>query len=242
MKAEERHHLKQNEFAISVARLAAGAQANRARVVQIVAAVVVIAGIGFAITLWQNKKRDAAGGDFAKAMSIAQSQIAPAPTVPGASQAAGTFPTVQARQEAALKAFQQVASTYPSTAEGMSASYQAAGVLASLDRLAEAEKAYQDVISRAGTSIYAAMARMGLAETLVGEKQFDRAIKEYTDLSAQRDGVVPVDSVLLQLARAYQKAGKATEARATFKRVVDEFPDSNHVTEARQQVTLLGGA
>jgi TolA-binding protein len=86
------------------------------------------------------------------------------------------------------------------------------------------------------------MARMGLAETLVEEKQFDRAIKEYTDLSAQRDGIVPVDSVLPQLARAYVKAGKTTEARATFKRVVDEFPDSNHVTEARQQVTLLGGA
>ena len=80
MKAEERHHLKQNEFATSVARLATAAQANRHRVIQVVAAVVVIAGLGFAITLWQNKKRDAAGADFAKAMSVAQSQIAPAPT------------------------------------------------------------------------------------------------------------------------------------------------------------------
>jgi outer membrane protein assembly factor BamD (BamD/ComL family) len=46
--------------------------------------------------------------------------------------------------------------------------------------------------------------------------------------------------VLVQLARTYVKAGKATEARATFKRVVDEFPNSNYVSEARQQMALLG--
>src|SRR6185295_11282905 len=119
MKAEERHHLKQNEFAISVARLATSAKANRDRVMLITVAVVLIAAIGGGIMLWQNKKRDAAGADFAKAMAISDAQIAPAPTVPGATQAAGTYPTIQARQEAALKAFQQVASTYHSTNEGL---------------------------------------------------------------------------------------------------------------------------
>ena len=59
--------------------------------------------------------------------------------------------------------------------------------------------------------------------------------------AAQRDGVVPVDSVLMELARAYVKAGKPTEARAAFKRVVDEFPESTHVTEARTQMTSLSG-
>jgi predicted negative regulator of RcsB-dependent stress response len=241
MKAQERHHLKQNEFAESVARIAALANANRDRLILVVAAVVLIGGIGGAFLMWQNRTRDLAGAEFAKAMTVAQAQIAPPPTVPGATQAPGTFPTVRARQEAALTAFQRVASTYPSSDDGIAAAYQAAATLVSLDRLPEAEKAYQDVTGRAGSSIYGAMARMGFAETLVAEKQFDRAIKEYTDLSAQRDGAVPVDSVLMQLARAYVKAGKTTEARAAFKRVVDEFPDSNYVADARLQVTTLSG-
>jgi len=241
MKAEERHHLKQNDFATSVVRIAGAAREHRDRLLLIAVVVVLVVGIGGALLLWQRKKQDTAGADFAKAMAVVQAQIAPAPTVPGATQAAGTFPTMQARQEAALKALRQVASAYPSNDEGVSAAYQAAGTLVSLDRLSEAEKAYQDVISRAGNSIYGPMARMGLAETLVAEKQFDRAIKEYTDLSAQRDGVVPVDSVLMQLARAYLKAGKTTEARAAFKRVVDEFPESSHVAEARLQMTSLSG-
>jgi TolA-binding protein len=133
-----------------------------------------------------------------------------------------------------------VATAYPSTPDGLAAAYEAAGIMFGLGRLGEAEKAYQDVIARAGSSIYGPAARMGLAETLAGEGQYDRAIKEYADLAAQRDGVLPVDGVLVQLARTYVKAGKATEARATFKRVVDEFPNSNYVSEARQQMALLG--
>ena len=45
----------------------------------------------------------------------------------------------------------------------------------------------------------------------------------------------------MQLARAYVKAGKPTEARAAFKRIVDEFPESNYVAEARLQITSLSG-
>jgi len=240
MKAEERHHLKENEFANSVARVAAVAQANRSRVVAIVIAAVVIVAVGAAFMTWNNRKRDQIGAEFAKAMAVAQSQIAPPSSIPGAVQATGTFPTLQAKQEATLKAFQQVAAAYPNADEGIAAAYQAANTLLAMERLPEAEKAYQDVISRAGSRIYGTMAKMGLAETLVAQKQFDRAIKEYTDLSAVRDGGIPVDAVLMQLARTYAKAGKPTEARAAFKRVVDEFPESGYATEARTQMTSLG--
>ena len=152
MKAQERHHLKQNEFAESVARIAVAAKANRDRVILIGVTVVVIAGIAGAFLMWQNKKRALSGADFARAMAVSQSPIAPAPSVPGATQAPGTFPTERARQEAALKAFQQVAASYPSSDDGVAAAYQAAATLVSLDRLEEGEKAYQDLITRSGST------------------------------------------------------------------------------------------
>ena len=240
MKAQERHQLKQNDFAATVARVTATMreQGNRVAMVFVIAVLAIGAGTGY--FFWRKHTRDQAGALFAAAMAVAESQIAPAPTVPGKQQAPGTFATPEARQQAALQAFQQVANAYPSTPDGVAAAYQAAGALFALGRLAEAEKAYQDVIARGGSSIYGAAARMGLAETLAGEAQYDRAIKEYADLAAQRDGMLPVDGVLVQLARTYVKAGKTTEARATFKRVVDEFPNSNYVAEARQQMALLG--
>ncbi len=239
MKAQERHHLKENEFVATVARVSATVRDNRDRVILGIAAIVLIVGVGAGYFFWNKHREDQAGAMFALAMAAYESQIAPPPTVPGAKQAAGTYPTIRARQEAALQAFQQVADAYPSTANGKAALYQVAGTLVALGRLAEAEKTYHDVVSRAGSSIYGPAARMGLAETLVAEGQYDRAIKEYTDLAGQRDGMLPIDGVLMQLARTYVKAGKTTDARAAFKRVVDEFPQSPYVTDARLQITLL---
>jgi TolA-binding protein len=242
MRTKERHHLKQNDFANSVARLVTTAQEQRQRAMTIGIALVVIVAIVGGYLWFAKHKRDEAGAALASATAVADSQIAPAPTVPGTKQAAGTYPTVKARQEASLQAFQAVATNYGRTPEGVAALYQSAGVLVSLGRLPEAEKAYQDVIAKApSNSLYATMARLGLAETLAAEKQYDRAIKEYTDLSGQRDSLVPIDGVLMQLARTYVKAGKPQDARAAFKRVVDEFPDSNYVSEARQEITAISG-
>ncbi len=84
------------------------------------------------------------------------------------------------------------------------------------------------------------MARLGRAESLRYQGKYDDAIKALTDLAAERDGMLPVDGVLMQLAQTCLKAGKTQEARAAFKRVVDEFPDSNYVAEARQQLTNIG--
>jgi TolA-binding protein len=240
MKAQQRHHLKQNEFAETVARVTTGVVENRDRIViGTIAAVVVIALAG-GLFYWSRHRNDQASAMYGVAVTIQEAPIVPPPTVPGAKQAPGTYPTIKARQDAALQAFQQTSAAYPNAPDGLAAAYQAAGLLVGLGRLPEAEKAYADVIARAGSSPYGPFARMGLAETLVAEGQYDRAVKEYSDLSAQRDGPLPVDGVLMQLARTYVKAGKTSEARAAFKRVVDEFPESAFVSEARQQITQLG--
>jgi len=242
MKTRERHHLKQNDFANSVAQLIATAKERRDRAILIGIIAVVIVAIAGGYSFFTKRKRDEAGAAYAAAMAAADAQIVPAPTVPGMKQSPGTYPTLKARQEAALQAFQSVASSFGSTPEGLASKYESAGILVSLNRLAEAEKVYQDTIAAApANSLYATMARMGLAETLAAEKQYDRAIKEYTDLSGQRDSLIPVDGVLMQLARTYVKAGKPKDARAAFKRVVDEFPDSTYASDARQEMTSISG-
>src|SRR5262245_25975528 len=139
MKTRERHHLKQNEFAATVGRLTVAAREQRDKLVLIAIVVLVVVAIAGGYTYFTKHKRDEAGAAFAAAMAVNEAQIAPAPTVPGAKQPAGTFATIKARQEASLQAFQQVASTYGSTPEGLAASYQIASLFVSLDRLADAE-------------------------------------------------------------------------------------------------------
>ena len=238
MKAQERRHLKTNEFASTTIQVVETLRENRDRVVMWSVAVAAIIAIGGGYWYWQKHTNDEASSLLAVGMSIAQAPIVPPPTLPGATQTAGTYPTDQARQEAALQTFQQVATQYPSTSAGRDGAISD-GRGADGARPAAGGRAGVQAPSptRPGRLSTARWLALGRAESLRYQGKYDDAIKALTDLAAERDGMLPVDGVLMQLARTCLKAGKTQEARAAFKRVVDEFPDSNYVAEARQQLT-----
>lgn len=238
MKAKERHQLKENEFARTTQQVIESVGAHRQSVLLAVVAVVVAVVVGGGYLWWRGTQANSAGAMLGVAMATANASIAPPSTLPGAAQAQGTFPTAKARAEAALKQFQDVAAAYPGTDAGITASYEAAGQLVLLGRAAEAATLYQQVIAT-GHALYAPMARLGLAQASLAAGKIDDAVKLYTDLSGERDGALPVDGVLMQLADAYLKAGKTADAKASFKRVVDEFADSPYAPEARQKLASL---
>jgi hypothetical protein len=238
MKSTERHHLKQNEFALTARRTVDALNDNRKPILLALVAIVVVGGgvLGY-LTLRASRVNEA-GARLGEAMAIAQSQIAPPSTLPGAQQAPGTYPTETARSEAALKAYQAIIADYPTGSVGVTAKYEAAGELLDLGRAAEAEAYFNDVIA-SGEELYAPMARLGLAQAKMAAGAHDDAIRLLTDLAADREGALPIDGVLMQLAQAYSKAGKTQDARAAYQRVVDEFTDSVYAFEARQRLAAL---
>lgn len=240
MRAHERQHLKRNEFAIRVARITEILATYRDRVIlgAVIVAVLVVAGAAY--SWWRGNTAEKAGAMLGVAMTIYEAPIVPAPTVPGATQQVGTYPSQVARDEAALTAFQQIIDAYPSTTAGIAARYHHAASLMALGRFADAERGFQAASDAAGSTVFGPMAKMGLAEVFVASGQFDKGVQIFEALAADRDGMLPVDGVLMQLARAYEKAGKAAEARTAYKRVVDEFPDSLYVPQARTELVKLG--
>ena len=240
MKAQERHRLKENAFASNTVRVIESLTEHRDRWIAGGLAVVGVIIAAGAYSMWSKHRSEEGGATLGVALAIEQAQIAPASTIPGASQAPGTYPTEQARSEAALKAFQQVAATYGSSNAGITAQYHIGVAQMALGHFTDAQQAFEKTTTIAGNSVYGPMGRMGAAEAMFAAGKFDDAIKAFTALSAERDGVLPIDGVLMQLARTCAKAGKTQEAKATFKRVVDEFPESPYATDARTQLTLLG--
>jgi len=240
MKAKERHHLKENDFATNLRRATDAVEGNRRPIVAGLGMLVLVVVIGGAYFYSRRHTANAAGEMLGTAMAIEQSPIAPPSTLPGAKQQPGTYPTEQAKNDALLASYQQVATSYPSTPSGLAASYHAASTLLAMGRYDEAVAAFRAVTTKAGeTSFYGTLAQLGAAEALEGAGKHDDAIKGLTDLAALRDGALPVDGVLMELARACLKAGKVQDARAAFKRVVDEFPSSAYVDDARQQIAAL---
>jgi TolA-binding protein len=241
MKRVERHKLKENDFARTVAQAREALDTRRSEfgVMALVAAIVVALAVGY--FWWRSSRNAAADTMLASAVAIYDSPVvpvpAPAPGSPPPVPQPGTYPTQEAKLQAALPKFVEAADTYPSTAQGVAARYHAAGILAGLGRFAEAEQRYQEVVARAGqNSIYGRTARLGLADTLVAQGKYDNAINVYTELSRDTNSQIPVDGVLIQLGRAYARAGRKDEAVRAYNRIVSEFPQSVYVADARREL------
>lgn len=238
MKSVERHRLKENEFARTVAHARDVAAARQRDIVTIAAVTIVtLAAVG-GYWLWRHSRDAKANTALAAALATYEAPVvppvAPAPGSPAPLPQPGTFQTEQAKLEAALPKFLEAADKYPNSSAGIAARYHAAGVLASLGRYAEAEQRFKEVADKAGNTIYGRTAKLGVADAQLAQGKFDSAIVIYTELSRDTQSQLPVDGVLMQLGRAYVRAGKKEDAIRAFTRIVEEFPQSLYVSDARR--------
>jgi TolA-binding protein len=235
MKSTERHKLKENEFARTVTHAREVVEARKRDIGLIATVVAVLIAVVAGYLWWQQRRNATASEGLAAAMAIHEAPVvpipAPAPGSPAPVQQPGTYPTEKAKLEAADR--------YPSTGPGIAARYQAASILATLGRYPEAEQRYQEVVDKAGNSIYRRTARLGLADVQVAQGNYDSAINIYTEMSREPNSQIPIDSVLMQLGRAYARAGRKEEAAGAFNRIVNEFPESSYVADARRELDLV---
>jgi TolA-binding protein len=244
MKSTDRHKLKENEFAQTVARTRDMVN-ERPREVATIAIGVLVAALaigGFAA--WK-ASRDARGTTLlATALAVAEAPVVtpppPAPGSPPPVQPPGSFRTERERLEAAVPLLQKAADAYPDSDAGITARYRLAASLAELGRYAEAEQRYQEVAQKAGgKSIYRYTARLGVGEAQLAQGKGDAAVTTFKDLASDTNSTLPTDSVLMQLGRAAQTMGKTDDATRAYTRVVDEFPQSLYVSEAKEKIAGL---
>ena len=117
-----------------------------------------------------------------------------------------------------------------------------AGALATLGRNQEAITEYDEVLKRSGaTSLYGRMARLGKADTQAHSGQLDAAIVTWKEMTSGNNDDLPVDAILIELARAYVQKGNTEEAKKTFTQIVDQHPNSPYLAEARTELENLKG-
>ena len=242
MKRTERHHLKENELAVSIRRAQTTAQRYRTQITWVTIAVLVLVAGGVGYGVWRARVNAQSREQLAAALAVAQAPVAPPPaTTTGSTPppVPGTFSTERAKLEAALPKFLEVANRFPSTPAGIAARYHEASILVALGKPAEAIQRYREVQQRDPRGLYGRMARLGEADAHMIAREYDRAVAIYKELADRNDGSLPLDGILMQLGRGYAAAGKQTEARQTFTRVLDQFPDSPYLTEAKRELERL---
>ena len=246
MKTSERHHLKDNELALAVGSAQTWYAQNQTTVLATLVAIVVVGGGILGYSTWKSSVDAKASGLLAEAMVVEESRVQPPappagttndPTNPGG-QLPGTFPTQQAKLDAQLPKFMAAADAYPNSQPGQIARLHAAETLAQMGRRDEAIKQY-DQLTASSNQMIARAARLGKTSDQIQAGQFDAAIATLKELSEQKDGALPNEAVLMELARAYKLAGKADDARKTFNQVVEQHADSPFATEAKAELAKI---
>ena len=87
--------------------------------------------------------------------------------------------------------------------------------------------------------IYHYTARLGVGESQLAEGKSADAAATFQALATDSNSQLPVDGVLMQFGRASVVAGKKDDATRAFTRVVDEFPQSLYVTEAKEKLAEI---
>jgi hypothetical protein len=244
MKSTERHKLKQNEFERTVAQardVVAQKQREITMAIVAVVAVLVLAGAYFG---YRGSRESKATTLLASALAAAEAPVVtPPPPAPGSAppiQAPGTYRTERERSEAALPKLQAAADAYPNTQAGITARFRLAATLAELGRHAEAEQRYQEVVQKTSSrDLYHYTARLGVGEAQLAQGKAADATATFQAIATDSNSQLPIDGVLMQVGRASLVAGKTDEATRAFTRVVDEFPQSLYVSEAKEKLAEI---
>jgi TolA-binding protein len=250
MKRQERHHLKENELAHSLTAAREYLEPRTRQLGLVLGAIVLVAIVGLGVMLVRQRSSTKAEQLLAEAMVALNARVVPSADADEKGDlpqsavlgATGTFATEEAKLKAALPKLKTAADAHPDTQAGITARYHMAGALAGLGRNDEAAKEFGDVAKRAGAdSFYGRMALLGQADTQARAGQLDAAIASWKQLQAQKDAELPVDAILMGLARAYAAKGNKDEARKTFTELVDQHPDSPYSSEAKTELENLQG-
>jgi predicted negative regulator of RcsB-dependent stress response len=249
MKRIERQHLKQNELVHTIESARDFLETRQRSIAGVIVGVVVVALAIVGFMIYRSQAQSRGSVLLAEAMVAMNARVVPTglageENLPAGATlgATGTFSTEEAKLKAALPKLKAAADEYPDSAAGITARYHMAGALATLGRSEEAIKEYDEVLNRSGaSSLYGRMARLGKADTQAHSGQLDAAIATWKEMASGNADDVPVDAILMELARAYVQKGNTEEAKKTLTEIVDQHPNSPYLAEARTELDNLKG-
>jgi tetratricopeptide (TPR) repeat protein len=234
VRAETRHHLKQDAFS----RVTIGAAGRTAdwtvehRNTILIAAVVTLVVLGAVIGGWYylNTQDEKASLDLSQAVRTMDTPLRPAgspeqPDFP-------TFTSAKERAEAAKKQFQAIADKYPHTRTADMARYFLGVTANNLGDTATAERDFKEAASKGNRQV-SSLAKDALATLYANTNRTKDAVPLFQELINKPTNSVSKVTAQLQLAEAYQNSNQPLEA----KKILEQVKKDNPSTEAAQLAT-----
>ena len=107
-------------------------------------------------------------------------------------------------------------------------------------RFDEAVAAFSEILERAPDSDLADNARYWIGEARYLQRRFRQALAEFTKVLAY-PYTEKADDAQLMIARSYLALGESDQAMAAFRKLLQNYPGSEYVDEAREELRQLEG-
>jgi tetratricopeptide (TPR) repeat protein len=211
-----RHQLKEDKFAKFVSKEMQLANTHRKAIFTgvVVVGVILIALAG--IMLYINSRDDKASVALGEAMRTYNAQLR-APEQP-APEGIQTFTSAKERSQAAVKAFNQVASDYSSTRNGKFARYMAGVASVEAGELKAAEQNLNEASSFRDRDL-SALAKFALASIYRDSHRDPDAIRLYQELIEINSVAVPRSTAQFELAALYEAEQKPADAAKVYEQI-----------------------
>lgn len=153
-----RKELKSDKFALEVEQTVSFFEEHRKEIVRYGAIALAVAALVLAYITYARHQQTAREQALAHAIEVQEAAVGQPSPGGGLS-----FPTQDAKDQAALKAFSGLVAQYGGSNEGEIARYYLGSIKADQGNLSEAEKAFQEVVHSARAD-YASLAKLSLAQ------------------------------------------------------------------------------
>jgi len=223
-----RRELKRNELAETMNRGVDYVSVHRKGVTEIVAigAGVVLLAAGF--VLFRSFRENEAGRELSAGLAALEAPLA---GTPAAANAPRSFPTAAERDKEALDHLRKAAAstgTVAGRAAGVILAAREPKAPESADRFARA--------ARSGRAEVSAAAELDQARLLAASGKTTEAIDRLKRAIESPEAGAPKDAMMFALAQVYEQAGAAADARATYQRLISDYPNSPYRADARQKI------
>jgi predicted negative regulator of RcsB-dependent stress response len=189
-------------------------EANKNRLIAIVAGVIVLWGVFYFISA-QRQQKEINGG-----LALTQLLVNPAPGANDGQMA---------------DALAQVAASYPGTVAGQRAQLQAAAALFDAGRYAEAQTQFQNLVTAHAVGPLAATAQLGVAASLEAQNQLDQAAAAYQKLLSTYPDSSSALAAEFALGRVAEQQNKLTDAASHYDSVARASQAGSLAQEAAQR-------
>ncbi len=224
-----RQDLKRNELAETMGKTVEYVSGHRRGFTEAIAiaaaAGLLVAGF-FLYRAWVERS---AGRSLSEALAILDTPLAS--EQPGATK---TFASAAERRTQAEKLLQKAAS-HGSTPSGRAA--QVILAAGGADKSGQSVEVFEKA-ARQSHSESAAAAEIDAAKSLAAQGKTTEAIDRLKRAIESPVSAAPKDALLFTLAQIYEQSGSPADARATYQRLITDYPNSPYRADARQKVPL----